>query len=359
MELISQNPFEEVLDAIFEVIPYKSVENYQSMASELVSITLSHRNLSDLELILSGAFAPLNGFMNKKDYDSVLENMRLANGVLWPMPVVLEVDRRLASTVKPGQEIALRDTQGLLLAILLVNDVWKPNKKHEALAVYQSLDENHPGLVKLFHEVKDFYIGGEVIPLSSPQHFNFNHLRFTPAQLKEKFQQHGWKKIVAFHTQALMHKAERELTLQAAKITGAKCLIHPVVAQPQSGVFDDFMRVRCYEHLIKTYPSKSAILALLPLTMRMAGPREALWHAIIRKNYGCTHFIIGRDHASPNGMQQEQKYYHSYEAQTLALSYQSEIDIEIVPLHEPLRRFSNILLKRQPWCYLMQNCSRN
>jgi len=334
MESISQDPFSDVLDSIYEIIPFKSVENYQTMAHELATVTLSHRNLCDLELILNGGFAPLDTFLNKTEYENVLENMHLGDGSIWPMPVTLDVDRRFADSLKSGQEIALRDVQGLLIAIMLVNDVWKPNKKHEALAVYNTLDENHPGVATLLNQVKDYYISGELIPMSSPVHYDYDHLRFTPAQLQETFEQRRWKKIVAFHTHNPMHKVHRELTLQAVKLTGAKLLLHPVSEFSQANDHNHYLRIRCYEHILKTYPKKSTLLGLLPLATRMAGPREALWHAIIRKNYGCTHFIVGRDHASPIQGRSEQKYYRAYDAQTLALTYQNEVGIEIVPMQE-------------------------
>lgn len=351
MESISQNPFTELLDtifeatpsksdepldAIFEVIPFKSVEHYKSIANKLASLTLSYRNLCDLELILNGGFAPLTGFMNKTDYESVLEHMHLSDGSIWPIPITLDVDQQFADSVKPGQEIALHDANGLLLAILRTNDIWKADKKNEALAVYNTLDEKHPGVSNLLHQVKEFYIGGELIQVTSPQHFDFRHLRFTPDELKAVFQQQGWKKIVAFHTINPMHKADRDLTIRAAEMRNAKLLVQPVVGISQHGDFNHYHHIRCYEHVMKTYPENLALLSLLPLATRLAGPREAVWHAIVRKNYGCTHFIVGRHHASPGKNNKGHKYDSPYDAQTLALTYQNEIGIEIMPFHEEM-----------------------
>jgi len=323
-------PVEQSEDAVYEVIPFKSVEHYRSIANKLTSLTLSHRNLCDIELILNGGFAPLTGFMNKADYESVLERMQLSDGTVWPIPITLDVDQRFADSVKSGQEIALHDANGLLVAILRVNDIWQADKKNEALAVYNTLDEQHAGVSNLFYQVKEFYISGELIQVTTPQHFDYRHLRFTPDELKAVFQQQGWEKIIAFHTDSPMHKPDRDLTIRAAKKAGAKLLIQPVMGVSQYANFNH--HIRCYEHIMKTYPNDFALLSLLPLATRLAGPREALWQAIIRKNYGCTHFIIKPHHGSPTKNQNQ--YYSAYDAETLALTYQDDIGIEIVPFQE-------------------------
>lgn len=334
MESVSQSPFSDISDATFEVIPFKPVEHYKTTANKFASITLSNRNLCDLELILNGGFAPLTGFMNKTDYDSVLEHMRLSDGTVWPIPVTLDVDQQFADSISSGQELALRDANGLLVAILQVNDIWKADKKHEALAVYNTLDENHPGVSSLFYQVKDCYISGKLIQIRVPHHFDYRHLRFTPEELKAIFEQRKWKKIVGFHTSSPIHKADRDLTVRAAKMTGGNLLIHPVMGISSHGDANHYHRIRCYEHVMKAYPKKLAVLGLLPLATRYAGPREALWQAIVRKNYGCTHFIVSRHHASPGKNQNGHRYYRPYDAQTLTLAYQQEIGIEIVPLHD-------------------------
>jgi len=309
-------------------------EAYLAKANHLVSLTLNQRQCYDLELILNGGFAPLTGFMNQNDYLRVLKELRLADGTLWPMPITLDVETAFADSLHEGDEVALRDREGLLLAILCVKDSWLVNKPEEAQAVFGTTDATHPGVAYLYHHVKSAYIGGALIPISLPHHYDFNHLRFTPTQLRQVFAERGWQNIVAFQTRNPMHKAHQELTLRAMEETNAHLLIHPVVGLTKPGDIDYYIRVRCYEHVLKTYPPQSAFLSLLPLAMRMAGPREALWHALIRKNYGCTHFIVGRDHAGPGKDRQNQPFYEPYAAHALTQQYQNEMGIRIVFFQE-------------------------
>lgn len=315
------------------VIPAR-VEDYKYIAHELPALTMTRRQLCDLELILNGGFAPLAGFLSRADYENVLENMRLADGTLWPMPVMLDVDRGFAESLQEGQEVALRDAEGLLLAILKFEESWAIDHRREAQAVFGTMDETHPGVSYLFQQTKEMYISGKLLAVSMPHHYDFTHLRYTPAELKEIFAQRGWKKIVAFQTRNPMHRAHQELTRRACEQTGANLLLHPVVGMTKPGDIEYYTRVRCYEHVIKTYPENTAFLSLLPLAMRMGGPREAVWHAIIRKNYGCTHFIVGRDHAGPGKNKKGENFYGPYAAQELALQHQQEIGIEVVPFQE-------------------------
>lgn len=306
----------------------------QYTVQDLLSITLTQRQVCDLELLLNGGFAPLTGFMNRADYDSVLETMHLTSGVLWPMPITLDVPKELAENLTEGQEIALRDAEGLLLGILQVETCWPVDKTKEAEAVFGTCDDTHPGVNYLFTHVNDYYVGGTVSRVALPHHYDFTHLRHTPATLRAAFKARGWDKIVAFQTRNPMHRAHQELTLRAAAQTGANILIHPVVGMTKPGDIEYYLRVRCYEHVIKTYPENTAMLSLLPLAMRMGGPREALWHALIRKNYGATHFIVGRDHAGPGKNRQGKDFYDPYAAQQLALKHQAELGIEIIPFQE-------------------------
>jgi len=300
----------------------------------LYSLTLSQRQLCDLELLLNGGFLPLTGFMNQADYNNVLDNMRLSNGTVWPMPITLDVDQQTAETLMPGMDIALRDAEGLLLAIMKVEECWMVDRLHEAQAIYGTTDDSHPAVRYLMNQTKDVYVGGKVSYIALPHHYDFTHLRLTPDKLKQYFRQNDWQKVVAFQTRNPMHRAHQELTLRAAEQTGAKLLIHPVVGMTKPGDIEYYTRVRCYEHVLQTYPLNTAKLSLLPLAMRMGGPREAVWHAIIRKNYGCTHFIVGRDHAGPGKNKSGDNFYDPYAAQQLALQYQQEIGIEIVPFQE-------------------------
>ncbi|MFN3413454.1 MAG: bifunctional sulfate adenylyltransferase/adenylylsulfate kinase [Thermoanaerobaculum sp.] len=292
---------------------------------------LTPRQLCDLELLLNGGFSPLAGFMTSREYEAVLHNMRLPSGLLWPIPVVLDVSEELAGQLKPGSSLALRDPEGVLLAVLHVQDIWRPDKEREAQLVYGTSSPEHPGVTALFRHTHPVYVGGPVEGVQLPTHYDFLHFRHTPAQLRAEFVRLGWKKVVAFQTRNPMHRAHVELTIQAAKETGASVLIHPVVGMTKPGDVDHYTRVRCYQALLPHYPPGMATLSLLPLAMRMAGPREALWHAIIRKNYGCSHFIVGRDHAGPGSDSQGVPFYHPYTAQELVKKHEDELGMRVVP----------------------------
>jgi sulfate adenylyltransferase len=311
-----------------------SIDEYKYIAHEFLTLTLNQRQLCDLELILNGGFSPLTRFMNQTDYENVLTNMRLSDGSLWPIPVVLDITLEFAEQLQSGQEIALRDAEGLLVAVMQVEGMWKVDKQREAQQVFGTQDLSHPGVAYLHHETKEMYVWGKLIEITLPHHYDFTHLRHTPAQLRELFAKRGWQRVVAFQTRNPIHRAHQELTRRAADQTDANLLLHPVVGMTKPGDIDYYLRVRCYEHILKTYSNESACLSLLPLAMRMAGPREALWHALIRKNYGCTHFIVGRDHAGPGKNREGENFYESYAAQELALKHQGELGIEIVPFAE-------------------------
>lgn len=292
---------------------------------------LTDRQLNDIELILNGGFSPLEGFLTQADYDRVLSKMRLSNGVLWPIPVTLDVSQAFADTVKEGETIALRDREGVLIATFEIASKWIPDKKAEALAVFRTEDTTHPAVHYLFNEAGPVYLGGKLRGIEAPTHHDFLHARHSPQELRDLFEKWSWRKVVAFQTRNPMHHAHQELTRRAAQESEANLLIHPVVGMTRPGDIDHFTRVRCYEKLLTRYPEQTTALSLLPLAMRMAGPREALWHGIIRKNYGCTHFIIGRDHAGPGKDSKGKDFYGPYDAQDLFLQYQEELDITLVP----------------------------
>ncbi|HPY41467.1 MAG TPA: sulfate adenylyltransferase, partial [Thiolinea sp.] len=295
-----------------------------------LSWDLTPRQLCDLEMLLSGAFAPLKGFLNQLDYDCVVESMRLANGTLWPMPITLDVYSSFAEKVQLGETIELRDPEGVLLAHLQIESSWIPNKALEAEKVFGSNDLLHPGVYYLHHKAGSVYLGGTIEAVELPQHYDYRQHRHTPAELKALFKKLGWHKVVAFQTRNPMHRAHQELTFRAARELEANLLLHPVVGMTKPGDIDHFTRVRCYEQLIKHYPEQTTFLSLLHLAMRMAGPREAVWHALIRKNYGCTHFIIGRDHAGPGKNSLGQDLYAPYAAQDLAKQFEAEMGIQII-----------------------------
>lgn len=309
-------------------------ERARELKSRLVtwpSWTLTPRQLCDLELLACGGFSPLTGFMVRADYDRVVSEMRLVSGLLWPIPVTLDIPEDLARRLKPGEHLVLRDAEEVPLGVLQVEDVWKPDLSQEAEKVYGHTSLDHPGVAALLRHSHPFYVGGPIEALQLPVHYDFLPLRKTPLELRQEFARLGWKRIVAFQTRNPMHRAHVELTLQAAKQTGASILIHPVVGMTKPGDVDHYTRVRCYQALLPHYPPGMAMLSLLPLAMRMAGPREALWHAIIRKNYGCSHFIVGRDHAGPGSDAQGRPFYDPYAAQELVKAHQQELGVEVVP----------------------------
>ena len=303
----------------------------KAAAREYPSWNLTERQLCDIELLLNGAFSPLEGFMNKDDYDSVIKTMRLSSGVLWPMPITLDVSEDFADSIKSGDKLALRDLEGVIIATIEVGDIWTPDKGKEAKGVFGTTDEAHPAVHYLNNIAGPVYVGGRLTGIEAPTHYDFKHLRDGPQDVRNRFEKVGWRKVVAFQTRNPMHRAHQELTQRAARDVEANLLIHPVVGMTKPGDVDHFTRVRCYEHLIKRYPEQTTMLSLLPLAMRMGGPREALWHAIIRKNYGCTHLIVGRDHAGPGKDSKGNDFYGPYDAQDLLKEHADELDITMVP----------------------------
>lgn len=298
----------------------------------LPRLNLRGRQLHDLEVMLVGGFDPVLGFMDEKDYLSVVKTMRLADGRLFPIPIVLDVSE--SSPYKVGDDILLCDPFGNPLAKMHVTSRYTPDKHEEARNVYGTEDMMHPGVQYLFDEMDSVYLGGTVEMIALPTRHDFKQFRYTPKELKARFKEKGWDKVVGFQTRNPMHRAHFELVKRAHEKTGAPVLVHPVVGMTKPGDIDYVTRVRTYSVVANTYGKDFVELSLLPLAMRMAGPREAVWHAIIRKNYGCTHFISGRDHAGPGKGSDGKDFYGPYEARDLALKYADEIGITIVPSEE-------------------------
>lgn len=296
-----------------------------------LSWDLTQRQLCDLELLLNGGFSPLRGFMSRADYESVRDRMRLADGTLWPMPITLDVTAEFAKQTEPGAVIALRDPEGVMLAVLHVEDVWEPDRLDEAEAVYGTSNSEHPGVAHLFQRTHPWYVGGRLEGIQLPSSYDFKQLRLTPSEQRAEFARMGWQRIIAFQTRNPMHRAHHELTLRATKEVEANLLIHPTVGMTKAGDVDHYTRIRCYQSIMRHYPPHTAALSLLPLAMRMAGPREALWHATIRKNYGCTHFIVGRDHAGPGKDSSGKDFYGPYAAQDLLREHEDELGVRMVP----------------------------
>lgn len=306
----------------------------KSHSKEWTSWDLTARQVCDVELLLSGGFSPLRGFMNRSDYEGVCHNMRLSNGVLWPMPITLDVTEEFAKSLKPGSsKVALRDPEGVMLAVLSVEEVWQPDRSAEAKAVFGTTSKAHPGADYTINKSNPWYVGGKLEGLQPPSHYDFRALRLTPAELRAEFARLGWRRVVAFQTRNPMHRAHQELTFRAAKQVEANLLIHPSVGMTKPGDVDYFTRVRCYQLLLSKYPQGTVKLSMLPLAMRMGGPREAIWHGLIRKNHGCTHFIVGRDHAGPGNDTDGKPFYGPYDAQQLFKKHEADIGVTMVPFN--------------------------
>ncbi len=301
---------------------------------ELKSWTLTNRQLCDIEMILNGGFSPLDGFMNQNNYDGVCKKMRLENNLLWPIPITLDINNELADKLEINEKIVLRDKEGFAIALLTVNDMWNPNKEEEAQQIYETTDIYHPGVNILLNETHPTYVGGSIKGIHNPKHYDYPQLRHTPVELRKIFHEKGWGDIIAFQTRNPMHRAHVELTKKALEEKNAKLLIHPVVGLTKPGDVNHYTRVRCYNNIMKKYPKDMAELSLLPLAMRMAGPKEALWHAIIRKNYGCNYFIIGRDHASPGFNKDNKPFYGPYDAQEMLNEHSNELGINMIPFKQ-------------------------
>lgn len=298
-------------------------------------LILNDRQMCDLEMLLIGGFSPLKGFLNKDDYHCVLDNLRLTTGELWPIPIVLSANADKAVVLNVGDTITLRNKEFLPIATMIVEDIYQPDIQKECEKIFGCVDDNHPYMSMILANKNVMYVGGPVTQTQIPPHFDFIEHRLTPKQTKNFFKEKGWTTIVGFQTRNPMHRSHIELTKFALNETGdknAKLLIHPVVGVTQSCDVPYPIRVRCYQKLLKHYPENTAALCLLPLNMRMAGPREALWHALIRQNYGCTHFVVGRDHAGPSITKKNgEKFFGPYDTHNLLAKYQSELKIKIIP----------------------------
>ncbi|MGI8419075.1 MAG: bifunctional sulfate adenylyltransferase/adenylylsulfate kinase [Candidatus Levyibacteriota bacterium] len=295
-------------------------------------ITLTQRQLCDLELLLNGGFSPLEGFMDENTYQSVVNDARLTDGTVWPIPIVLDVDD--ISNYKEGTILLLCDAYNEPYALFTITSIYQPDKKKEAKKVYDTTDTDHFGVRQLFDATGKYYLGGKIEGLKEIPHYDFTDFRLTPTELRKVFKKFGWEKVIGFQTRNPLHRAHYTLIKDAAKTYEAKILLHPSVGQTKDGDIDYITRTRCYIHLYNNYMQDFGMLSLLPLAMRMAGPREAVLHAIIRKNYGCTHFIVGRDHASPGKDRLGKPYYGEYDAHDFLKSCEKELAITPVLFKE-------------------------
>lgn len=303
-------------------------------AASLPRLQLSARSSCDLELLATGGFSPLDRFMGRADYERVLEEMRLSNGMLFPLPITCTIGRDAIPALK--NEIALTDQHNNLLAVMRVEEVYNWDRSKEARFAYGTTNLRHP-LVAEMHSWGELCVSGSMRVLHLPRHYDFMALRLTPAEVRHRLNKLGSPNVVAFQTRNPLHRAHEELITRAIRAIDGMLLLHPVVGLTKPGDINHFTRVRCYTVLIERYfdPAR-ALLALLPLAMRMAGPREALWHALIRRNFGANYFVVGRDHASPGRDSQGRTFYGPYDAQELVARYSGEIGVKPITFSEML-----------------------
>ena len=309
-------------------------EVLKNLLSKMPDVTLNERQICDFELLATGAFRPLSGFMRQIDYASVLDRLRLESGELWPVPICLDIADSFAATLEIGQSVALRDPEGFPLGVMNVEDIWEPDLEREALAVYGTHDTSHPGVDYLLNRSGKAYVGGEIQALNLPIHSDFRQMRRTPDEIMENMEKMGWKKTVGFYTRQPIHRPQFEITLKAMQQAGANLLLLPAAGVPKQGDFDHYTRMRCYQKVTVNYPPDSHMVNLLPLSVRMAGPREALLHMIIGKNYGCTHFVVGHGHASPGNGTDDQPFYAHDEATRYAEEASAELGIDVISFDE-------------------------
>ena len=307
-------------------------QEVKARAGALPSISISERSVCDLELLATGAFSPLDRFMGRESYARVLAELRLADGHVFPIPVTLPVDRE--APVHLDSEIALRDQRNEILAVMRVEEIYEWDRNEEARLVFGTNDPRHP-LVAEMHRWGSRYISGELRVIQTPRHNDFRELRLTPDQARARLAEFGRPNVVAFQTRNPLHRAHEELTKRAIEEVGGTLLLHPVVGMTKPGDVDHYTRVRTYKALAgRYYDPGRVLLCLLPLAMRLAGPREALWHALIRRNFGANHLIVGRDHASPGKDGSGKPFYGPYDAQEMVSRYSDEIGMRMVPFRE-------------------------
>lgn len=316
------------------VVDEQRAVTLKELSFNLPDITLSDHQLCDLELMATGAFSPLDGFMVRADYESVIDRMRLQDNTLWPIPVCLDISKNKAAMLEAGQSISLRDPEGFLLAVMHIEDIWEADKQREAQSVYATGDNTHPGVRHLMNEVEDYYVGGKVEVISLPLHYDFKQLRRTPEEIRRECHKMGWQRIVGYQTSSVIHRPQFEITLEAMRRAKANLLLLPIVGVVRTEEFDYYTRVRCYQQVMRHYPPDTHLLSLLPHFMRMAGPREALLNAIVAKNYGCTHFVVYHDHADPCIKKGKACFYdHSFSQQIIDQCRQ-DLGIELSQFEE-------------------------
>lgn len=306
------------------VAPAGQAKDLAAEAASLKRVRLNARDYSDLEMLAVGAFSPLDGFMTRADYEECVARMHLSGGAVWAVPITLSIGEDLARSVKPGEKLALEDPDGTLAAVMEVREVFSYDKHREAREVFRTEDEAHPGVAALYAQ-QEYLVGGPVQVICLPAHPDFPQYRLTPRQTRKAFDDRGWRTIVGFQTRNPVHRAHEYIQKCAMEIVDG-LLLHPLVGETKKDDIPADVRMRCYEALLADYyPADRVLLSVMPAAMRYAGPREAILHAMVRKNYGCTHFIVGRDHAGVG------KYYGTYDAQRIFLEFTPE-ELGITPL---------------------------
>ena len=299
-------------------------EKLMQEAESLQEVVVDEYIIADLEMLSSGALSPLTGFMNSKDYGNVIDNVRLDNGTVWPLPIVLGVGDEIASKISVESKIALKDENQNILAILNVEEKFERDKEREKIKIFKG-DENHPGVIAV-NQGGNICLAGNIQMLNKIQHDDFNEYRLDPSETRAHFEKMGWNRIVAFQTRNPIHRAHEYLTKSALNIVDG-LLIHPLMGKTKEGDIPGDVRMKCYTTLIDNYyPNNRVLLSIFPAWMRYAGPREAIFHALVRKNYGCTHFIVGRDHAGVG------EYYGTFDAQKIFDEFDIPNEIDIEPL---------------------------
>lgn len=316
------------------LVPDEQHKVVKGLTASMPDIILNDRQICDFELLVTGVFSPLKGFMTQIDCESVMDRMRLSSGEIWPVPICLDISESFAKSLEVGQSVALRDPEGFPLGVMTVEDIWPVDAEKEALAVYGTLDRTHPGVEYLFNRSGKYYIGGTIQALNLPIHSDFRQIRRTPQEVKEAFSKLGWKRIVGFQTRQPIHRPQFEMTIQAMRRAKANLLLLPIAGVPRPGDFDHFTRMRCYQKVAAQYPPNSYMLNLLPLAMRMAGPRDAVLHLIVGKNFGCTHFVVGHNHSSPGKDGNGSLFYDFEQTADLVKNAAEEIGITAVSFEE-------------------------
>jgi sulfate adenylyltransferase len=303
-------------------------------AGNLVQIALSERSLLDFELLANGGLSPLKGFMNKKDYDLVLEKMETSEGIFWPVPVCLDIDQKTYEAVKNKKQAALTDEEGFQLAIIEIEDIWKADKAKEALKLFDTDNTEHPGIKYLKTKTKDYYIGGTIKAIELPVHYDFRLMRFSPEELRQTFVKSGWQDIAAFQTRHPLHRLQFELCLNIIKDHKKKLLINQIAGETKPEDFDRFTRIRATQKIIDKFPLNSSRLNILPLYLRFAGYKDALFHSVISKNYGCSDFIVGHGHSNPMFNDRSGYFYDNELIKKRTKEFSKEIGINIISVSE-------------------------